>query len=189
MTNPGENGLSPWPPYPLERSDRIYDSPWVGLRRDVVKLEDGRDQELHVVEITPAVCVVPLMTDGRVAMLWQYRHPHGKTHWEVPAGRVDEGETPEEAARRELLEEAGCRAGSLERLAGFFPMNGISGHHATLFVARDCEQVAEPTPDPAERLRCVMRPWDEVRAEVVRGDYEDGFTALALLYLVARNEG
>ena len=76
---------------------------------------------------------------------------------------------------------------TLERVAGFYPTNGISAHWATIFVARDCERVAEPTPDPAERLRVVERPFDEVRAELLRGDYEDGFTALALLYLLARS--
>ena len=186
MTETDEGELTPWEPFPRDSSERIYDSPWVGLRRDMVRLDDGRLQELHVVEISPAVVVVPVLEDGRIVMLWQFRHSHGRTHWEVPAGRLDAGETPAQAATRELREEAGVAPGTLERLGGFYPSNGISAHWADAYVARDCRVVGEPTLDPAERIRCVARDAEEVRAELERGDYEDGFTALALFYAFCR---
>jgi len=113
-------------------------------------------------------------------MLWQYRYPHGETHWEVPAGRIHRGESPRDAARRELLEESGCRARELEELPGFYPINGISDHFAHAFVARGCTVEAAPDPDPAEQLVVRLFEPDAVRAMLLRGTIRDGFTALAL---------
>jgi ADP-ribose pyrophosphatase len=128
------------------------------------------------------------MSDGRIAMLWQFRHPHGETHWEIPAGRLDAGESPETAAARELLEETGCRAARFERVAGFYPSNGISAHFATIFVAHGCEQVADLDLDASERILPAFRAPEDVRAELLAGTYQDGFTALALLYYFARRD-
>lgn len=177
---------APFAPFELGRSERIYDSYWCGLRRDYVKLADGKLQEYHVFEIHDAVAVVPIRVDGSIVMLWQYRHPLGRTHWEVPAGRVDEGESPAQAAARELLEETGYRADRLVRLGAFHPTNGISPHRAELFAALDCALVQRPEPGPCEKLSVHVLPAQEVRARLLRGEFADGFTALALFYWFAR---
>jgi ADP-ribose pyrophosphatase len=179
----------PYPPFPVAESERIYDSYWCGLRRDQLALPGGGRQEYHVFEIHDAVAVVPVLPDGSIAMLWHFRHPHGKTHWEVPAGRVDEGVSPAAAAERELLEETGYRPARVLELAGFYPTNGISPHHARLFVALDCERVAEPRPDAFERFHVQVHPREAVRERLVRGGFADGFTALALFYWFARDGG
>lgn len=179
-TRPGDP--APFPPFALARSERIYDSFWCGLRRDHVKLADGALQEYHVFEIHDAVAVVPVLPDGSIVMLWQFRHPHGKTHWEVPAGRVDEGESPAAAAERELLEETGYRAKRLVHLGGFYPTNGISPHHAELYAALDCERVQSPEPGPCETFSVHVHGQAEVRRRLLAGEFADGFTALALFY-------
>jgi ADP-ribose pyrophosphatase len=104
----------------------------------------------------------------------------------VPAGRVDEGEGPAQAAERELLEETGYRAGKVIELGAFYPTNGISPHHARLFAALDCTRVQAPTPGPCEQFSVHVVPADEVRRRLYRGEYADGFTALALFYWFAR---
>ena len=178
----------PFPPFRVSSSEEIYRSHWCDLRLDHVDLGDGEQLDYHVIGIAEAVCVVPVLSDGSMVMLWQFRHPHGETHWEVPAGRVDAGEELEAAAARELLEETGYRAGRLEHLAPFYPINGISPHRGHLYTAHDCERVRAPTHDPSERMSVHVLPADEVRARLVRGDFVDGFTALALFHYFARSD-
>ena len=172
---------------PFERTDsrRVYDSPWCGLRQDFIRLPDGHEQDYHVFEVTNAVSVVPVLEDGSFQMVWQYRYPSGRSHWEVPAGRIHGGEDPALAAARELREEAGCEARELVRLPGFFPTNGISAHYAHAFLALGCRKVGELQLDAAERL--VLRQFrrDEVERRLRDGVFADGFTALSLFYALA----
>jgi len=179
----------PFPPFPVAESRRIYDSPWCGLRRDVVILPGGARQEYHVFELSDAVAVVPVRADGSIVMIGQYRYPHGETHWEIPAGRISDGESPEPAAERELLEETGYRAGRLVALPGFFPANGITAHYAHAFVALDCECVGDATPDDSEQICVAVFDRNEVRAMLAAGRIRDGFSAITLLYWLHFGDG
>ena len=182
MSAEGPRNPAPFEPFGVHETERGYDSAWCGLRRDMVVLPDGALQEYHVFEISDAAVVVPVLPDGSIVMVGQYRYPHGKTHWEVPAGRISDGETPEEAIERELLEETGYRAGRLVKLPGFYPTNGISAHFAHAFYAEDCEAVAQPELDPSEQIVVGVHTQEEVRALLRAGMIEDGFTAISLLY-------
>jgi ADP-ribose pyrophosphatase len=172
----------PFEPFEVARSERLYDSKWCGLRRDWLALPDGTEQEYHVVEIPDAVVVVPVTREGSIVLVGQYRHPHAKTHWEAPAGRIASGESPEEAVLRELREETGFVPARWSRLPGFYAANGITAHYAHAFVAHDCERAGDPELDPCERL--VVRSFErnEVERLLDAGRIEDGFSALALLY-------
>ena len=176
----------PFEPFKVRSTERVYDSLWCSLRRDVLEVEADRLQEYFVFEVSNAVAIVPVLPDGSIVMLWQFRHPHGKTHWEIPAGRIDKGESAEQAAVRELREETGYRPGRLKRMAGFYPTNGISAHQAELFVAYDCVQAESPSPDPMERILVRVQDSVRVRHRLIRGDYEDGFTSLGLFFYFAR---
>ena len=175
-----------FPPFEQRSTEQLYDSPWCGLRRDVVRLPSGADQEYHVFEISNAVAVVPELADGSVLMLWHYRYPNGRCHWEIPAGRIQRGEAPEAAARRELLEETGHEARELVALPGFFPTNGISAHYAHAFLAKGCRRVHAPTPEDSEQILVRPFPRADVERRLRAGIFADGFTALALFYAFAR---
>jgi ADP-ribose pyrophosphatase len=172
----------PFPEYRVIDSEKIYDSRWCGLRRDTVVLPDGEHQEYHVFEVPDAIVVVPVTKEGSIVMIGQYRYPHGKTHWEIPAGRIDAGESPEEAARREVREETGFEPARLVPLPGFYPANGITAHWAHAFAGLDCEEKGEQELDPSERI--VVRTFTraEVEALLDAGRIEDAFTALTLAY-------
>jgi ADP-ribose pyrophosphatase len=192
MTQQPDNGETPQNPAPFKpfgvaRSERIYHSPWCGLRRDIVLLPDGAEREYHVFEVGDAVAVVPVKKDGSIVMIGQYRYPHGKTHWEIPAGRLHDAESPEAAARRELREETGFESARLERLPGFYPTNGISAHYAHAFVAIDCEEAGALELDDTERI--VVRTFSrrEVEALLDAGKIQDAFAAISLMYWLRRS--
>ncbi|MBL8858254.1 MAG: NUDIX hydrolase [Planctomycetes bacterium] len=177
----------PFAPFGVARSERIYHSPWCGLRRDIVRLADGAEREYHVFEIGDAVAVVPVLPDGRIVLIGQYRYPHGKTHWEIPAGRLHEGEDPAEAAQRELREETGYRARRLEPLPGFYPSNGITAHFAHAFVALDCEEVGALELDDTELLTVKTFTRAEIGLLLDSGRIEDAFAAISLMYWLRRS--
>jgi len=178
-----------FPGFPVRGTERIYDSPWCGLRRDDLVLPGGREQEYHVVEIPDAVVVVPVLADGRIVMIWQYRYPVDETHWEVPAGRIHDDEDPPAAAARELREETGYAGARLERIGGFFPINGISPHYGHVFVAHDCARAGELQLEDSERIATAVFDREEVAARLREGAFQDGFTALALFYFMAGDGG
>ncbi len=182
--NPGGVPAEPEPfaPFGVHSTERLYDSDWCALRRDMVVLPNGELQEYHVFEIPDAVAVVPVRSDGRVVLIGQYRYPSGTTHWEIPAGRIDEGESPETAAGRELLEECGYATNTLHPMPGFQPTGGISPHAVHLFCGVNCHWESAPCPGASEQIRVQ----DFSRAEIIEllkaGRIRDGFTALGLLY-------
>ncbi len=172
----------PFAPFSVRSSERLYDSSWCGLRRDMVELEGGAAQEYHVFEIPDAVVVVPLLADGGIVLIGQYRYPHGRTHWEVPAGRIGAGESALDAAQRELAEESGCSAERFIELPGFFPVNGISPHYVRAFAALGCRQDRALELDRSERIMAQRFERSEVHALLNGGKIQDAFTALALFY-------
>ena len=178
----GEPDPAPFRHHDVLSSTRVYDSPWCALDRHEIRLQDEETGEYHVFRVPDAICVLPVTTGGDVVMVWQHRHPHGRTHWELPAGRINHGEAPAVAAERELLEETGYRAGELVEVTGFFPINGISDHYAHVFLAKNCEYAGEPELEDAERLLVRTRPLNEVRRQLLEGQLHDGFTALTLFY-------
>lgn len=181
---------APFEPFAVAKSEQVYDSPWCGLRRDEVVLPGGKLQEYHVFEVSDAVAVVPVRTDGSLVMIGQYRYPHGKTHWEFPAGRIDEGEAPMAAAARELEEETGHRAARILPLPGFYPTNGISAHYAHVFVALDCEPTGSMNLDDSEQLIVQVFSEAEACALLDAGLLQDAFSSLPLMYYLRwRDQG
>ena len=119
-----------------------------------------------------------------VLLLWRHRFTTDTWGWEVPAGRIDPGETPEEAARRETLEETGWRPGRLRHLTTYFPHNGTSDATFHLFAADGAEHVEEPhDTDEAERVEWV--PWPDIVAAMQSGMIGDGLSLTALLWMLA----
>jgi 8-oxo-dGTP pyrophosphatase MutT (NUDIX family) len=177
--------LPQFEPFRVRSTKRVYDSAWCALDRDEIELPTGELGEYHIFRIPDAVAIVPVTRAGELIMVWQHRHPHGKTHWEIPAGRTEPNEPYVDAAARELEEETGYRAERLVPLASFYPVNGISDHMAHIYLALDCVLVSELNLDAAERLVVQTRDLEVVRESLAAGEFEDGFTALSLFYAFA----
>jgi len=121
--------------------------------------------ERDVVAFGEAVVVVPILDDGRVVMVKQWRAPVGAWVLEVPAGRLEPGENPLEAAGRELEEETGYRAGELVGLGSFYATPGYSDEVMHFFAARKLEE-GSPRPELGEVLRVVRVDPDEYLSRV-----------------------
>lgn len=166
-----------------ERS--VYDSDWVSLRLTDVEIPGMRRFEHHVVRVPfPAVGVVVHDEARGVLLLWRHRFITGTWGYEVPAGRVEAGETLEEAAVREVREETGWVPTGLRLMHAFHPTNGLSDHRFVLFLADGAEQVGEPE-HPEESERVEWLPAEEVVARLRAGEVLDGLSLAALLWWTA----
>jgi 8-oxo-dGTP pyrophosphatase MutT (NUDIX family) len=174
-------------PWQVLRRTTIYDSPWVRLHRDDVRLPDGSVIDgHHVVDFPqPAVCVLPIGDDGRILLIEHYRFITDTTGWEAPAGRIDEGEQLEVAAARELREETGYAAERLEYLGAYHPCNGSTNLTFHVYLGYGLRQVGELT-DTNEVLRVAWFSPAAVWAMIEANQMRDGLTLMALLWYFAR---
>ena len=157
----------------------------IDVSRERVRLPGGRETELDIVRHPGAAAVVPFLDEDHVLLIRQYRHAAGGTILEVPAGKLDPGETPEVCAARELEEEAGRRAGRLEKLGWIFTTPGFTDEVIHLFAAYELATV--PTRhEPDEVIELVPMPFVEALELVWRGELTDAKSALALVHAAHR---
>jgi ADP-ribose pyrophosphatase len=143
-------------------------------------LPNGRRATFEVIRHPGGAAVLPILADGRVVLIRQYRPALGTMLWEIPAGRLETGETPEECVRRELVEEAGYVAGRLVPLGGLWSAAGFCDEHVALFAAFDLQPVPS-APEADEIIEPVSMPLDEALGLLFRGEIRDAKTQLALL--------
>lgn len=164
----------------------IYESSWISLDLVDVELPDGRRLEQHVVRMARPVAGAAAVDAGRVLLIWRHRHVTDTWGWEIPTGRVEEGETPEQAASREVEEETGWRPGPLYPIVAAQPSNGSTDSVHHLYRAEGATRIGPPT-DLTEAESVEWIPLTEVTDRIHRGEIVSGPTLIALLYLVNRN--
>ena len=166
---------------------RIYTGRVVHLDVDSVQYPDGSKGEMEMLRHPGAAAVIPFASDPKgpdptVLLIRQYRYATGGPLFEIPAGRLDAGEAPEQCARRELKEEVGVTAGRLERLTTIWTTPGFTDERIHLFWAADLAAGAHAR-EPDEFIEVVPKPLSEVLAMVRSGDICDGKTVVAILYM------
>ena len=160
----------------------LYESEWVRLMLTDVEIPGHRRFEHHVVRVPhQAAGTVVRDPDRGVLLLWRHRFITDSWGWEIPAGRLDPGESAVQAAAREVLEETGWRPGPLRPLLAYHPSNGLSDQTFHLFVADGAEYVGEPS-DETESERIEWVAVDRLREEIHAGGVPDGLSLTALLY-------
>lgn len=163
----------------------IYDSEWVRLTLVDVEIPGGERFDHHVVRAPqPAAGVVVVDPSRGVLLIWRHRFITDSWGWEIPAGRLDPGETPSDAAGRETLEETGWKAGPLTPLVAYHPQIGLSDQTYHLFSAAGATHVGPPS-DPGESSRIEWVLFASVRALVLGGDVRDGMSLVGLLHAMA----
>jgi len=162
-----------------DTSRPVYDGRLVKLSVDSITLPNGVSAELEIVRHPGGAAVVALDDRSRVCLLWQYRHASGGWLWELPAGKLDPGESPDATAARELEEEAGIRAGRLERLGSMIPTPGYCNEVVHLYLARDLVRVPA-APEDHELFEVHWVPYEVALGQVYDGTIRDAKTMLGL---------
>jgi ADP-ribose pyrophosphatase len=157
----------------------IYRGLKIDLALQPVLLSDGTKADREVVVHRGAVALVPMVDKHHVCLVENHRYSVGKTLLEVPAGTIDEGESPEQTAARELQEETGYRAATIRRLRDWYVSPGVMTERMYLFLCEDLEP-GLPHLELDERLKTVIVPWEEAYAMIDDGRIEDAKTMLAL---------
>jgi ADP-ribose pyrophosphatase len=157
----------------------IYRGLKIDLALQPVTLSNGTTAEREVIVHRGAVALVPMVDDDHVCLIRNRRYAVGKTLLEVPAGTIDSGETPDQTAARELVEETGYRAGRIRSIREWYVSPGVLTERMFLFVCEDLEP--GPTDhQPDEQLETVIVSWKEALAMVDDGRIEDAKSMLAL---------
>lgn len=164
---------------------KIADSPIFDLFRARRRAADGSESNVVLLEAPDWVTIVPRLTidnEEHFLMVRQYRHGSGTVTVEFPAGAVDPGEPAEQAARRELLEETGYRAGKLTKLGSVNPNPAFLTNSFHAFIAEDLQQIQPQKLDEHEFVDYLTLPVTEVEKRMGTGEYNNGTMLMALLY-------
>lgn len=160
----------------------IYESDYVCLYTDRVRLASGKIIEnYHQIHYPhESVCIVIFNEKNEILMIHEKRYTVGRLEWEVPAGRIEDGESKEEAAKREAMEETGCTLKDLKFLCSENPANGMADNVIHIFAARvDSENSIQDVDEVAEK---VWMPIEEVKAMLKENRTKDGVSILAILF-------
>jgi len=166
----------------------LFESHWFGLRQDDVEPPDGQPITYTYVEHPGYAMIVPLLEDGRVVMERVYRYTIQETLLECPSGGLD-GDAPEAAARRELEEETGWVANSVELLGAFYGSKGISNERFHLFLGSDLHYSGRTALEATEQIEVELVPLERAVELALAGEITDAPSALGLLLARERLRG
>ena len=165
-------------------TERIFDGKVFDVDRDRVRMPNGREVAVDIIRHPPSAVIVPVPEQGQVILIRQYRYAVNRWLWELPAGSVDEGETPDQAAARECHEEIGQLPDTVVRLGSMFPTPGYCDEEMFFFRVSGLsvpEHDAELDED--EHIEVRVFTLKEAREMVRKGEIVDMKTVIGLTYL------
>jgi ADP-ribose pyrophosphatase len=166
--------------FELLKSEIVYPGRAFIVRRDTLRLPDGHETRLDIVEHVGSVIILPLDENRNILFVRQYRHAARLDLLELPAGTLNKDEAPEACARREVREETGMAAGSLELLGGFYLAPGYSTEYMRVYLATDLRD--DPLEADADEFLTVERiPLADALAMCERGEVPDAKSLAALV--------
>lgn len=172
------------PQWRIVDSSYVVDTRFLRLRKDTIELPDGTViPDYYVRDSRGFIIVFAVTEDGRVPLVHQYKHGIGRELLELPAGAIDPGEEPVQTAVRELAEETGYSAHSMELVRSFVTDPTNSNTIAHLFLARGARKTSEQHLDPTENITVELATFDELR-RFVRNGTIDSMPHVAAIYSV-----
>lgn len=162
-------------------SEYLFRKPWLTARREHVRLPTGAEiKDFYVLEYPEFCNVIAVTKDGRFVMERQYRHARQLTAIEIPAGCVEEGEDPMEAAKRELYEETGYGGGEWRKLMTICPNSGACTNLSHTFVATGVEKLSAQHLEDSEDIKVVLLSRDEVLRMLRNDEFQQAMMAAPL---------
>ena len=162
-------------------SEEVFKGKVFAVTRDKVKLANGRTITVDVVRHSKSVVLVPVPEPGKIILIRQYRHAIDAHMWELPAGSVDEGESPEAAAKRECHEEIGLVPQTIVRLSAMYPTPGYCDEEMVFFRCSGLEKTDEQAHvDEDEDIEAKTFALPDAREMVRRGEIVDMKTVVGL---------
>lgn len=168
--------------YSIVNSEKVFEGRVFGVRIDEVEKETGERMRVDVVEHSGAAVFIPMDDNGELLLVRQYRHPAGTTLLELPAGTMDEGESPEECAIRECREEVGMAPGSIHQLGGFYLAPGYSTEYLQIYLATELTHAPLPQ-DVDEDLSVERLRVEELQDMIAAGEIQDAKTVAGMMLL------
>jgi ADP-ribose pyrophosphatase len=164
----------------IRKTREVYRGPVLRVTMDEVELSGGRTVELEMVRHPGAAAIAPVDADGNVVLVRQIRYASGGSLLEVPAGKLESGETADGCAARELREEAGLTAREWTPLGAIWTSPGFSDERIHLYLATGLTSIPQQL-DPDEVLTIMRMPLREAVERALAGDIDDAKTVCALL--------
>ena len=165
-------------------SKQVFSGRVFAVTIDTVR-EGEKTYVREVVHHPGSAVIVPVLNDGEIALVRQYRHPAVRYLLELPAGTLNDGERPEEGAARELEEELGLIAGKMEKLCEFFVSPGFCEEKMWLYLATDLAETTQRLEDD-EAIEVVRLPIDRALQMITDGEIEDAKTIIGLMLVAPR---
>ena len=162
-------------------SDKVYQGRILDVALEKHAMPDGRQSNFEIIRHPGGAAVLPVLPDGQILLIKQFRPAIGTMVYEIPAGRLEPNESPQECAGRELIEEVGYSASQITPLGGFWSTVGFCDEFIHLFLGQGLT-VAEQALEPDEVIELCPMPLDEALHKVINGEILDGKTQLALLH-------
>ncbi len=170
-------------PWPLIRSRPNRSYHVFSVRTDTACCpRTGQEHDFYILESQDWINVIPLTPDEQVVMVKQYRHGTREITLEIPGGLVDAGDTPADAARRELLEETGYEAQEIIFLGSACPQPAILNNRSITYLARDVRKVQAPQLDDTEDIEIVLVPLSEIPNLIRKGEIDNAMVILAFYW-------
>lgn len=176
-----EDAISEKGKWKVLKSEYLFRRPWLTVRRDCVELPDGRQNpEFYVLEYPDWVNVIAITEDGKFVMERQYRHGLGKTCFEIPAGVIEEGEDPLDAAKRELMEETGYGEGKWRKIMTISGNSSTTDNLSHCYVAEGVRKISGQHLDSTEDLEIVLLDTAQVKDLMVNDQIKQSLMAAPL---------
>jgi len=175
--------------FEILKKELAYDNPWMPIEKQRVKLPSGKETDWYIATGRNVIIAIPMLENGDILLQRAYKHGCGEIVTEFCAGIIEDGEEPQKAAERELLEETGYKAESWEFFGEYFanPTGSKTVYH--IFLAKGCKKVAEPQLDAAEQIENFsVSSVEEAENILLDPKNQSSITALAALsFLVSRH--